>query len=352
MKKTIRVLIFLASCLSLSYASDKISFKELTQLASQDLGKNIYLDKDLPKYSVDFNLVDYQKKGEIYEFYKIVLFEHDLQLQFNNRGNFYFIKNKEIKEEIKDLPRLPLPAISDRLHYYTYKIRNTTNEDVVNALAIFPNVKFKHLKQSDTIAYSATRSDHVQVMKILRRSDNKVSNKTIRLTMFSVNRKNLLEFGSQISEFSFKYNSAVGGILDSLSKGSTSSYNLSTSANIAFTLSALQSNNAINILQKPTILLTNGIESSVKSVVNVPYLQTTSTVDSTTNSVIEQYEYKDIGLQINIKPKIKDNWAYLELDLISDELISLDDNKPITQKVSYKNTVTVFAGRPVLLNGY
>ena len=106
-----------------------------------------------------------------------------------------------------------------------------------------------------------------------------------------------------------------------------------------------------NISQSPTVRLTNGVKSTVTSVMNVPYLKTTSTVDAQTNSVTEQYDYKDIGLQINILPKIKNDWVYLNLNLISEELISLDDDKPITQKITYKNSVKLTKGKPILLTG-
>lgn len=343
--------LFLISLNDSLFSSDLISFKQLTELASNDLGKNIYLDKNLPKYSVEFNIVDYQKKGQIYEFYKIVLFENNLELQYNKRGDFYFIKQVLGQQIVRDLPRTPKPAPEDKLHYYTYRIKNITNEDVVKSLSVFPNVKFEYLEQSDIIAYSSTLADHRQVQRILEHSDNKVQNKTIKITMFSVNRKNILNYGSKISDFNFNYSSSVGNILTSLQNGTSNSYTLSTSANFAFTLSALQEYSLINILQKPTILLTNGMESTVNSVLNVPYLKTTSTVDSQTNSITEQFDYKDVGLQIKIKPKIKDDWVYLDLNLISDELISLEDDKPITQKVSYRNSVMVSAGKPILLTG-
>lgn len=350
MKKTIKVLLFLISIVSIVNADFKLmSFKELTRLASEDLKKNIYLDKDLPKYSVEINLAKHQKIGEVYEFYKVVLFENDLLLQYNKRGDFYFVKLKE-KEPIEAIAPVPIHPLS-KIHYYTYKIKNITNEDVVDAMTIFSNIKYKYLKQSDMIAYSSTRSDHLQIRKILKRSDNKVLSRTIKITMFSVNKNNLKSIGSQISMFNFEFDSTLSNVLDSLQKGSSDNYSLSTNANISFTLSALQEHKMIDIFQEPTILLTNGIETSVNSVINVPYLKTTSSVDATNTSVTEAYDYKDIGLQIKINPKIKKDWVYLNLNLISDELISLDDNKPITQKVSYKSTIKVRRGKPILLTG-
>jgi hypothetical protein len=81
MRKIQKVLVLLTS-LTLVNANE-ITFKELTALASQDIKSNIYLDKDIVDYKLDFNIVDNQKAGEVYEFYKIVLFDHNLQLSYN-----------------------------------------------------------------------------------------------------------------------------------------------------------------------------------------------------------------------------------------------------------------------------
>ena len=323
MKKVIKALALLISFTTVVFSSELMSFKKLTELASKDLGKNIYLDKDLPKYSVEFNLVDHQKKGEVYEFYKIVLFENDMILQYNRRGDFYFIKEKKPTVEPLVAPE-PMPVHETlKLHYYTYKIKHITNEDVVDSMAIFPNVKYKYLKQSDMIAYSATRRDHESVKRILRRSDNEVLHKTIKITLFAINKKNLLAFGSSINAFEYNFDGSFDGIISAFRSGNASVFELKDNFAIGFTLHALQGHSLADIFQSPTMRLTNGVESSVTSVMNVPYLQTTAMVDSTTNSVTEQYEYKDIGLQIKVMPKIKDDWIYLNLNLISEELLSL-----------------------------
>lgn len=342
MKKIITVILFLSSIL---FSSEVLTFADLTELVSNDIGKNIYLDKNITNYNVEVNLVDHQKKGQLYEFYKIVLFDHDLSLEYNKRGNFYFVKKSNLYEAPKKLYK------DTELHYYTYKIKNITNEDVVKSLSIFPNVKFKYLKQSDMLVYSANRSDHEQVEKILSFSDRSVLQKTIKITLFATNKKIMSNIGSTINSFSYNFDGKINNIIDALRTGTNAKFTLNDNVAIDFTLHALEGWSAVKISQAPTMILTNGIETSVNSVLNVPYLKTTSTVDSNTNSVTEQYDYKDIGLQIKILPKIKGDWVFLKLDLVSDELISLDDNKPITQKISYINSVKVIKGHPVLLTG-
>ncbi|RRS30988.1 MAG: hypothetical protein P794_05055 [Epsilonproteobacteria bacterium (ex Lamellibrachia satsuma)] len=345
-----KVLVYLISGFILLYA-DSISFKDLTKMVSRDIKTNIYLDKDIKDYSVDINLVDHQQAGQLYEFYKIVLFSHDFRLQYNKAGDFYYVKQYKKTVEPAVLPPKPVPFESDKLHYFTYKIRNITNNDVIACMSVFPNVKYKYLKQSDIIAYSSTLSDHKQIVKILTTADNSVKHRTVKLTLFSINKKKFLSYGSSFRVFQYDFDSTLDGVFSAFRSGGSNSFTLNDSVSLDFTLYALKGHRLADILQEPVMILTNGVKSSVTSVMNVPYLKTTSTVDSTTNSVTEQYEYKDIGLQISVTPKIKDDWVYLDLSLISEELISLDDNKPTTQKITYKNTVKVTKGHPILLTG-
>lgn len=338
MLKITKILVCLISLSSLSFSGEVITFKELTNLASKDIGRTIFLDKNIKDYSVEINIIDHHEKGEIYEFFKVVLFEHDLELQYNKNGDFYFIKHSAEDEALK-------------LNYYTYKIKNITNEDVIKSMSIFKGVSFQYLAQSDMIAYSAIDSVHEQIREVLRASDNAVLTKTIKITIFSINKKKFSEIGSTIKAFQYDFDTTLDGIFQAFRSGGSSQFSLNDTVGIGFTLHALAGHSAADIFQQPTIRLTNGVKTSVSSVVNVPYLQTTSTVDSTTNSVVAQYNYKDVGLQINIMPKIKDDWVYIDLNLISDELISLDDDKPITQKIAYQNTVKVSKGKPILLTG-
>jgi len=347
MEKVIKVLILLISVVSILTASE-ITFKDLTKLASEDLGKNIYLDKNVANYSVDFNIVDHQKKGEIYEFYKIVLFNNDLFLQYNKRGDFYFIKDKPTIIE----PMIePVMADWQELHYYSYKIKNITNKDVVNCMSIFPKVKFVHLAQSDMIAYSATKKQHVQVKKMLHRSDNSVRAAVVKITLFASKKDNLLSYGSNVRAFNLTLDGTITKILSSLKNGDSKSYNLNNTANLAFTLFALDAHGLVDIFQEPTLRLTNGIETSVSSVLNVGYKESTTTYTDAQKNVTENLKYRDIGLTIKVLPKIKSNWVYLDLNLVSEDLLSLDDKVPLTQKITYKSSVKVTKGKPILLTG-
>ena len=91
--------------------------------------------------------------------------------------------------------------------------------------------------------------------------------------------------------------------------------------------------------------------SSFKSVKTIPFINSTTTIEDTKESKTEDIQYKDIGLQVFINPKIKKDTVYLDLNLTVEELLDLNSNKPITQKISYMNSVKLSKAAPILLTG-
>jgi len=346
-----KTIILLGLLLSISLNAETITFKQLAKLVSSDIGKNIYLDKMIEDYTVDINIHDHQKKGEIYAFFTNVLFDYNLELSRNEYHDYYTVESSRIKKPKIQDPK-PIPAYHDTQYYYTYKVRNITNKDVKNVMSIFPqSVKYTYLEQSDMIAYSATKKLHNQIKKILINADNTVLSKTVKISIFAIRKNDLLEYGTSFNEFQFDFDGSIQKVFDSLTDSIPATVNFNSLMSANFTMRALQVNGLADIFQQPTIMLTNGHKSDTNVVLKIPYLKTTSQVDSTTNTTVEQYDYTDVGLQIKILPKIKDDWIYLDLDLVLAEVISNDDFRPITQEISFKNSLIVKDNKPVLLTG-
>jgi hypothetical protein len=324
MKKIIKALAFyLSVVMTLSYG-DVISFRQLTEMVSHDVKRNIFLDKDIPKYELDLIIPKKLKRGEIYELYKNVLFEHNLKLQFNKRGKFYFVKRIPAVEI--DIPQQH-PA--KKLHYYSYKIKNITNEDVLSVMHIFPTVKFSYLKQSDIIAYSATRSEHKEVARLLKQADNKVNSKTIKITIFTINKNRALDYGSKIKALGYEFGYSADNFLTSLISSGKRAHTIGDTASLYFSLYAMENQGVAKSQQSPTLLVTNGKPTLVNSVLNIPYQTSTITTSETKVITRDQVSYRDIGLIVNINPKIKGNSVFLNLELVSEELLNQNDNKPL-----------------------
>ena len=350
-KKIITFLLVLISSFTI-LSAETISFEQLTKLVSKDINANIYLDKNIKDYEVEFNIVDNQKRGEVYQFYKIVLFDHNLQLSYNSDGKFYYVSKSNFEKKPIVLPSHSVPSSFDKMHYYSYKIKNITNEDVVKTMSIFPKSHYVYLKQSDIISYACTKSQHEQIQRMLRSADNRSKEALIKITLFSTNKNKIKSFGSNIRKLSIDVNANINSIFDNLlNVQSPSHIIISKDTNFDFTLFALQGRGLVTIMQEPTLRISNGKLAVVKSGLNIGYKESTVAIRENQETTTDQIKYRDVGIQIKVLPKIKDDWVHLDLNLLSEELISLENNIPLTQKISYKSSVTIKKGNPVLLTG-
>ncbi|MDQ7083951.1 MAG: hypothetical protein Q9M36_03040 [Sulfurovum sp.] len=340
MKKIIMVItVLLISVLN----ANQISFKGLVALASSDLRKTIYVDKDIKDYSIDFNIQGTPKSNESYAVLSKVLKEHNLTLEYNFKMGFYTIE-REIVRAIR--PPSSIASDVDKLHYYTYKIKNVINKDVEKVFEIV-DINYTFLNQSDTIAYSCTKERQIEINNLLSTVDTEVKQATIKISIFSVNKDNLRHFGTDLDDFAIGVNLNLS---QNLLEDSISSLEIPFLTSKMY-FHALHRLGVTKISHEPTILLSNGIESIIQSVSNVRYVVGTSSVEDARTEIVEEYEYRDVGLKIKILPKIQDDFISLDLDLTSEEFINYQIDNPTVGKIYYKNSFKVTRDKPLLLTG-
>lgn len=340
-KKIFLLILFLQI---LSYSAESISFRALVELASKDIKKNIYLDKDIKDYEMVLNLAKYQQKGEFFELFESILEENSYSLKYNQKG-FYTVVGIGASTQASFPPLNP----ATKIHFYTYKVKNLTGEEVASAFSVMPNLVYKYLPKSDMIAYSATKEQHSFLKLSLSSTDNTVHHKSIKITIFYTDYEKLQDLGTKISSLGIDLDNII-----TKSKSNTFSdvsYSLTNSIEFKGYISSLARKGYIDIKQSPTMLLTSGVPTSFKSVKTIPFINSTTTIEDTKESKTEDIQYKDIGLQVFINPKIKKDTVYLDLNLTVEELLDLNSNKPITQKISYMNSVKLSKDAPVLLTG-
>ena len=353
-----KILIYLVVSVFTLLHAEYVSFADLVKLASKDIGKNIYLEGSIKKkdYLIDIDFSKNPKHGDIFAFLESVLADNNLYLQESENGNNYYIRKDNYISTPVTLPELPIVPDNQKTYYYSYRIKNITNVDVVKVMSIFTDelnnpIKYTYLSQSDIIAYRSTKSMHQKIKRMLVKSDNTVRQSTIKITLFTTNKNNFKSYGSNIRAFSYDLDSSLFGVLSALKSSNSQRFDIKDQFNFSMTLFALQGRGLANIVQEPTLFITNGSKTSVNYVKNVAYKESTTTFKDNTQTTTDQIKYRDIGFSINVLPKIKDNWVYLDLSLVSEELLSLKDNIPLTQKISYRSKVKVYKGKPVLLTG-
>jgi len=223
---------------------------------------------------------------------------------------------------------------------YTYNLKYVTFEDLQSVLSAFPAVSVKYLKSYNQIIFACEEEKYKDIRNMILSLDVPIRSKNIKITVFNSSDDISSEIGMKINKLGFKLDNNDFQALDF--------YNniLEFDAYI----SALKNNNKISISQSPTFFLINGNKLSFKSVKNIPYITQTSEVQNTGTSTTSSYSYKDVGLQIELTPRISKKSTLLDLNLKIEDLIDLNSDKPLTNRLEYTNTI-VLNNVPVLLTG-
>ena len=124
-------------------------------------------------------------------------------------------------------------------------------------------------------------------------------------------------------------------------------------------LQALKKESGINILSTPQILTSNHRKAIIIVGENRPFVtqsRITESVDPITPTVIQGFEYKDVGITLEVTPHISQG-GLIRLEVSSEFTKLLDDvvtsslNTPVTAKRTAKTVVTMKSGATVVIGG-
>jgi general secretion pathway protein D len=117
-------------------------------------------------------------------------------------------------------------------------------------------------------------------------------------------------------------------------------------------LKFLDSSGTSEFLSYPILTLTDEKQTIFDVVSNVPYQMGSTTINDTALRTSNQFEYKDVGLQINVLPHIySDDNVYLDLELNVSNIQSNIDNLPVTNKKYIKQSFHLKVNNLLVLTG-
>ncbi len=112
-----------------------------------------------------------------------------------------------------------------------------------------------------------------------------------------------------------------------------------------------QSNSDFHILSTPQIQCVNNQEATITVAQNIPYLKESRITDEET--VVDTYDYKDVGVVLKILPQISSKSKSVKLKLSQEvtELVGDLTDRPITAKRTAETTIIVADRRTIIIGG-
>jgi general secretion pathway protein D len=117
-------------------------------------------------------------------------------------------------------------------------------------------------------------------------------------------------------------------------------------------LSSLETNDIINVISKPKILVRNGQSTTLTIGDTVSVLKSSVSEDTTDSKVRNTYEQKDVGLEITAKPVIRDDGKIdIFIDLNMENLKDYQEGLISTTKRSIKSNFCISNGESIKIGG-
>lgn len=296
---------------------------------------NILIDDELKEQNIVFIIND--KESYYLEAFRKAINLKGLELIYTDK--FYYVRKKDIYlEEPK---------------YRSIKLNFVKYEDIQNFLKVYADtIKYEFISTSKTLLIASKEDEFNSIKQMIKSIDVLPKSLKLKVTILDTNLDKLKELGADYTNIKLQdftnfffnlvsYPFSVNNQLDSSQKDSFYTF-----------LKFINQKGISEFISNPILTLSDEKEVQFDVVNNIPFKTGTSTIQSANMSTSTSYEYKDIGLQIRVKPHIySDNNVYLDLELNVSNVISTTDNLPNTSKKYVKQSFHLTTNKLLVLTG-
>ncbi len=310
----------------LSFFAEKVSLQN---------NINIYIDEDLQNKLVSLYVPEQINNDDLLNLFKTTVSKLDYNLL--KVGETYYLKKK--LENI------------DAEFSYIYKLAYNTAEDCKSVLTIL-KVPFTYLSDNNSFIITTTEKKYLEAETFLKKVDIKQKQVFLKIAILEFQDADTKERGVQWSSI---FQDASGTVKVALNTivAPLNTKNL-TLSNIDFysALRLLDDNKIINVKQHPYVLSKNNQSFKFEAVDNIPYLVTTTKTQASNTSEQTSIDYKDVGLKINGKSFVYDDYITLDLDLIIEDIVgTVTTTMPQVYKRHLISNTNVNYNEVLLLSG-
>lgn len=340
-----KIVVWLILAITINATQFKHALGDFINIASMQNNVRILISDSVDKSAFKFFTQEKEPKISIDMLRQMLKSNNLVLLKFDD---FYFVDTDNSKDEIIDL-------ISNKNKLYAISLKNHTSSDLINLLKML-DINSTFLSNTNEVYFSAPDDKIYQSIKsALAKIDKSPKQTQIKLTILDTNLAKVKTRGSQISSYlksapTDTYNYFLN--LITMPFNATSNVSNSSKGGFYEVLKYLNENDFTRIEANPIFLLRSGKELYFSSAQNIPYLTQNKNFKDDKESVTNTYEYKDVGLKVKINPLILDNGNVdLDIDLIMENIISTQNDKPTTSKKQLKGSYLLKRGELLILSG-
>lgn len=259
-------------------------------------------------------------------------------LYLYKKDNFYYITDKK-------LPDSDLRSI---------KLDNYVLSDVQNIMSNF-DLNATYSTTSNLVFFRADDLTYDQIQKAINQIDKPSEQVQFKLTITETNLKDIKDKGTKLTSLLKPLNHGdLAYYINLITSPYTTNSNVIRGDDSGFfgVLNFLETNGITKIISSPFLTAKNHTEVYFSAVQNIPYLVSKTEITSVNSQKSDSYEYKDVGLKINLKPVILKDHIDFDLHLILEDLLSSTNTlTPTTSKKELKSSYSLKRGDVLVLSG-
>lgn len=336
MKKIILVLLYLINLYADDYKFNLVDFAMHVAKVNQI---NILIPEELKNTEYSFS-VNKEVSSYIGTFRKTIESEN---LQLLKTDDFYFVRKK--------------PVVVEKSSYRSLKLHFISFEDIENFMKVYEpknkdsDFSYQYVKTSKLLIVKSTFTEFDSISNMLKLIDTVPEQMKLKITIIDTDIDKIKQLGTDASILSLKTDSnfffnlvtypfTVKNVLGSVEKSSFYTF-----------IKFLNSSGSTHLLSSPTLTIIDEKITKLSVLDNVPYTRGSTIIDGSNVSTAEVIEYKDVGLDISVKPHFFDDSAYLDLKISHSSVKSNESNllttnsRDITQSFRLKkNKIMILTG--------
>ena len=350
---------------SLNYASAQVISEQITRIieknrvVSSPVGRN----RSMPQASTGMKIIPDPRTNSLY----VVANEQDTKIieglitqldverpDSANNVHVVYLENAQPKEVAESLTAV------------------LANMRITGALEAGQQVQVTADEGTNSVIVAASAQDFKVIEEIIQKLDIVREQVLVEMLIMEVGEDSLTEIGidwatlDEAVEDSIRFFGAtnfgprvdfLSGDLEGLAVGAWRADG--SDVRIGAILHALEKESGVNILSTPHITTSNHSKAKIIVGENIPYVvesRITETTDFITPTVIDTFEYKDVGISLEITPHISQGGLVrLEIDSQFTKLIEgvtgSSINTPTTAKRQAQTIVSMNSGSTIVIGG-
>ncbi len=337
MKQIIMICCLLVALISnIKAESQQLNLTDFSIYAAEQNNVNILIDDSLSDKSFIFTI---SGKEDLYlEAFEKALNIHNLELVKNN-GLYYVRDIKTYQEKPK---------------YRAIKLNFVNYEDIKNFLQVYQDIKFEFIATSKILMVYSNEMEFESIKDTIQEIDTLPKQLKLKITILDTNLNKLRDYGSENTIFNLLDNDSNFFFnLIAYPFNSTNMIPSDQKRGFYSFLKFVNDDGISDFISNPILTLTDGKKNSFNVVSNMPFKTGTSTIQDTQYRTSNSFEYRDVGLKINVTPRIyaEDN-VYLDLELELSNIISMtNEDMPVTSKKSVSQSFHLSKDNIIILSG-